>query len=137
VTDDRLEDKQRNGSAGKFDKLMRRDLERELKKIDGLKKLAPGIGALVGQLEAEFADIHDQIDVLRKHAPPAADMVEAQVAVLANILDRLEKIEQTEAAHRAQPSRLVPGRERTPDELLSDLRQMSPEARALTLQKLK
>jgi hypothetical protein len=76
-------------------------------------------------------------DVLRRLAPGLATMADNIDATLADILGRLEKIEQAEAKHRAQPARILPERARTPDELLGEMRGLSPTERAMMLNKLK
>jgi hypothetical protein len=103
-----LKDNKLNGARGPnaFDKLVRAEVGR----IDGLRKLAPGLAKIVDGIDAQLAEI----------------------------LHRLEKIEATDEAHRrlAAPA-LAPARAPTPDEALAAMRTMTPKSRAAILAKLR
>jgi hypothetical protein len=79
----------------------------------------------------------DALRVLRKLAPDVARTIEALDATFAALLAKLEKIEAAHEAHARIAPRLMPGREPDGDEVLQQMRVMTPEARAALLSKMK
>jgi hypothetical protein len=99
-----------NGAGGKFDKLTRRDdLQKDDDILRTLRKFAPAVAKTVDDIDMKFADI----------------------------LARLQRIEDAEEAQRAQPSRIMPPREPDPNDVLRAMTAMSPDQRAALMMKLK
>jgi hypothetical protein len=82
-------------------------------------------------------DDDDSLRTLRKLAPEVAKAVDHIDGLFADILARLQKIEDAEEAQRASPSRLMPPREPNPDEVLASMMMMTPDQRAMLMNKLK
>ena len=111
-----LADKLKGTNGARFDKLMRRDA-----------------------LMEAAADIRDDaaLKTLRKLAPEVAKMVDDIDMKFADILARLQKIEDAEEAIRARPARILPPREPSGDEVLASMQSMTPSTRSALLNKLK
>jgi hypothetical protein len=75
--------------------------------------------------------------VLKRIAPSIAKTVDAIDMKFADILARLQKIEDAEEALARSPSRIMSPREPNGDEVLAMMRGMPPEARAALMNKLK
>jgi hypothetical protein len=86
----------------------------------------------------EMRKADDALRVLKRLAPDVAKTVDEVDAKLAEILARLQKIEDAEEALRMAPSRIVaPSREPNGEEVLASMRSMTPAAREALLLKLK
>ena len=79
----------------------------------------------------------DNLRILRKFSPGIAKAIDDIDMKFAEILARLQKIEDAEEALQRSPSRIAPPREPNPDELLATIAAMTPSARMAMLNKLK
>lgn len=96
-------------NGAKFDKLMRPELRKDDDSLRILRKLAPSIAKTVDDIDMKFAEI----------------------------LARLQKIEDTHDAHVRIAPRLAGGREPNGEEVLNAMRTMTPAARDALIMKLK
>jgi hypothetical protein len=100
-----------NGAADRFDKLLRR---------------------------ADMLKADDAMRVLRKLAPATARTLDEIDGKFAEILARLQKIEDAHEEQARQPSRILAGpREPDGEAVLAQMRTMTPEMRAALLSKLR
>jgi hypothetical protein len=94
----------------KFDKLMRGEaLRKDDDALKTLRKLSPAMAKTVDDIDMKFADI----------------------------LARLQRIEDAHEEHARLPARILPAREPNGDEVLREMGRMTPEMRASLLSKLK
>ena len=110
-------------NGAKFDKMLRSELLRKSPSKDGRLSRAD--------------EDDDASRVLKRLAPTIAKTVDDIDMKFADILARLQKIEDAEEALSRQPSRILPPREPSGDEVLAMMRVMPPDQRAALLNKLK
>jgi hypothetical protein len=96
-------------NGARFDKLMRSELRKDDDNLRILRKVSPGIAKAIDDIDMKFAEI----------------------------LARLQKIEDAEEALQRSPSRILPPREPNGDEVLAMMRVMPPDQRLALLNKLK